>query len=294
MKGEPILAFAVMTIVCFVAIVPANPAEATVLTVNSNGKADRTSVQEAIDAAAPGTVIRIAPGVYEERIVIDKPVTLEGAGWEKTTIMTKSVAAENLDTAMMKLSVSAGKRLKEAKTDDPRRAIMEEFFWEYGQEHATVVVTNTKEVVLRGLKLTCPGKILEGRTLPVPIIKFSNAGAKVSDCVIIGSVGHGVEIAGDSDVEIRKCLVAAVWTAVFFVRAEKSSPGVRIIECDVRNCYQAGIGIGCDSTLVQGCRISGSAMDGIVYGTVSPRIIGNSIWGNVRAGIRAGAVRRRR
>lgn len=290
MKGEPILTLAVVTIAFGVAVFPANPvhsAEAAILTVNSNGQGDKTSVQEAIDAGVPGTVVRISPGVYEERIVIDKPVTLEGDGWEKTTIMTKSVAAEKFNMALMKFSVQIGNRLKEAKTPDQRAAILEEFSSEYGQEHALVLVTNTDGVVLRGLKLTFPGKIIEGRILPVPIIKFSNAGAKVTDCAIIGSTGHGVEIAGDSDVEICKCLVAAAWSNGVVVSAEKSSPKARILDCDVRNCYHYGIAIrpGCDSMLVQGCRISGSAWHGIRYDHASPTIIGNSIWGNARAGI---------
>jgi nitrous oxidase accessory protein len=38
------------------------------------------SLQERIDRAQPGDTLTIRGGVYEERIVIDKPLTLEGAG----------------------------------------------------------------------------------------------------------------------------------------------------------------------------------------------------------------------
>lgn len=44
------------------------------------------TIQEAVDAAEPGAVITIAPGLYEESLRINKGVTLQGAGSEKTVI----------------------------------------------------------------------------------------------------------------------------------------------------------------------------------------------------------------
>ncbi|HSR67756.1 MAG TPA: nitrous oxide reductase family maturation protein NosD [Acidobacteriota bacterium] len=39
-----------------------------------------TSIQEAIEAAAPGQVISVLPGEYRENLIVDKPVTLLGGG----------------------------------------------------------------------------------------------------------------------------------------------------------------------------------------------------------------------
>jgi nitrous oxidase accessory protein len=53
-------------------------AQAETLTVGAS--ADFHSVQSAINAARPGDVIRVEPGVYTERITLDKQLTLAGAG----------------------------------------------------------------------------------------------------------------------------------------------------------------------------------------------------------------------
>lgn len=54
-----------------------DPARAAELRVGAGGHA---SVGAAIQVAAPGDVIRIAPGTYRERIVLSKPLTLIGEG----------------------------------------------------------------------------------------------------------------------------------------------------------------------------------------------------------------------
>ncbi|MCB0227475.1 MAG: nitrous oxide reductase family maturation protein NosD, partial [Anaerolineae bacterium] len=38
-------------------------------------------LQAAIDAAAPGAVIDVPPGVYRQNLVIAKPITLAGLDW---------------------------------------------------------------------------------------------------------------------------------------------------------------------------------------------------------------------
>src|SRR4030095_7140717 len=46
------------------------------------------SIQKAIDSAPAGAVIQLGEGEFKERIVISKPLTIEGAGWEKTIVKT--------------------------------------------------------------------------------------------------------------------------------------------------------------------------------------------------------------
>ena len=49
-----------------------------------------TSIQSAINAAQPGATITIGKGNYEENVVVNKPVTLRGAG--PTTVIYPKVS----------------------------------------------------------------------------------------------------------------------------------------------------------------------------------------------------------
>lgn len=44
-------------------------------------EASPVDLQELVDAADPGDVLRLEPGTYRGGVVIDKPITIEGEGW---------------------------------------------------------------------------------------------------------------------------------------------------------------------------------------------------------------------
>ncbi|HCP32006.1 TPA: hypothetical protein DIT45_01960 [Candidatus Acetothermia bacterium] len=67
-------------------------AEGKTITVGPSG-CDYTSIQEAIDAASPGDVIKVKTGTYQENLIIDKPLTLRGEGPDLVTI-DRSPSAE--------------------------------------------------------------------------------------------------------------------------------------------------------------------------------------------------------
>jgi hypothetical protein len=54
------------------------------------------SIQAAIDAANPGDLILVAPGIYNEMIVMWKPVKLQGWGAGTTVINARQVPTENI------------------------------------------------------------------------------------------------------------------------------------------------------------------------------------------------------
>jgi hypothetical protein len=71
-----------VVILCVTAIVRTNAAASQKHLVSADKTicptAQYTSIQAAIDASLPGDIINVCPGVYDEQIVISKPVTVNG------------------------------------------------------------------------------------------------------------------------------------------------------------------------------------------------------------------------
>src|SRR3974390_1329957 len=89
----------VLVILCVTAIVRTNAVASQTHLVSANQNicptAEYTSIQAAIDASLPGDVINVCPGVYDEQLVISKPVTVNG------------VTVNSLDIALLQPSVLA-------------------------------------------------------------------------------------------------------------------------------------------------------------------------------------------
>ncbi|MEZ5980336.1 MAG: M56 family metallopeptidase [Planctomycetota bacterium] len=251
-------------------------------TVAADGSAPFTSIQAAVDAAAEGATVRIAPGVYEEFVTIGKSLTLEGAGWDKARISVPYPDQEALSAKMQK-------ELQEASTkgasQEELRALRERIVAENAPRPA-LSVKLTKDVVVRGLAFSVRGKGDEGAVLPGAAVEVTGSEIRVEDCAVIGAPCSGVVVNSASKFEMRHCLVAAVEaTGIAIVGAE---PEALISECEVRNCRHRGITVGGNATTtIERCRISGSAWHGIRYDGGAPRVVGNLILENERCGIYA-------
>jgi parallel beta-helix repeat protein len=64
-----------------------NCASAAIITVNDDGGANYTSIQGAIDNATNGDTIYIWEGIYHEKIVVDKSISIIGNGTGNTSVM---------------------------------------------------------------------------------------------------------------------------------------------------------------------------------------------------------------
>jgi len=247
------------------------------------------SLQAAIDRAPAGAVLRLEAGEWKERIEIQKPLTLEGAGWEKTILRVDEPSREGLSPVLNKLN----RELRAAKTGAEKQKLI--LALQRQAVRPAVLVTGTGPVKFRGMRVA--GSTGQSHKDSFPndtLVVFFHATGTITDCAITGPYAHGISIAAGSEVEVTRSLVAAVWGTGILVagrEADGSAPAGRLhlTGSDIRNCYHRCIvlGLGCDTSVIEGNRISGSAWHGIRYDDASPTITGNAIFSNARSGIYA-------
>jgi beta-lactamase regulating signal transducer with metallopeptidase domain len=246
------------------------------------------SLQGAIDRAAEGATITLGEGVYADAITITKPITLVGAGCDKTT-----VGPETAGKLTQKQKDDFFKRLEGATDPEQRARIAVEFA--VGMQSPSLTVKDAANVTIRGIRFRGPQSGNPGGVNPKEtLVLFDNAtGATMNGCAVVGPTSNGVSIVNGSDVRIEKSLIAAVWgTGVQVYPGERGQSGakpakVHLVESDVRNCHHRCVTISGEGSVVERSRISGSAWHGIRYDHCSPTIKDNLIFGNARFGIYA-------
>jgi nitrous oxidase accessory protein NosD len=236
------------------------------------------SIQAAIDKATDGDTIKVAAGVFAENLSVSKPITIEGAGWEKTTVGVERMGGF---TQRQKEEFFAA---IEATNDKQERARIALAFVSTDTKPA-LTVRNTKDVTVRGLRFRGPPSgSAEGGLTADTLVTFDNAAGTLSACAMIGPFMNGVVVREGSEVTIEKSLVAAMWgTGVTAAPRAK----LRLVESDVRNCYHRCVTLATDAATVERSRISGSAWHGVRYDRCSPTVRDNLIFGNARFGVYA-------
>jgi len=146
-------------ILCVTAIVLTNAVAAQKHVVSADQKicptAEYTSVQAAIDASLPGDTINVCPGVYDEQIVISKPVTVSG------------VAVDGLGIALLQPSVLA-----------PTAG---------GPDIAVVQVLNTENVHLLNLGVDASRNTVSDCTPTLSAVHFLNSSGEIRNDAITGA-----------------------------------------------------------------------------------------------------------
>jgi beta-lactamase regulating signal transducer with metallopeptidase domain/nitrous oxidase accessory protein NosD len=238
------------------------------------------SLQAAIDAAPAGAVIKVGEGEWKERIVISKPLTLEGAGWEKTLLFP-----DQHDPRATQQRKELEERAKAVLDPAESARIWKD---EDATYEPTITVRDTDKVIVRGIKIR--GLLFEGRNVARslysdPLVTFLKAKGTLAECAVTGYY-DGVKVSDGSDVQIRGCLIAAMWSDGVHVY---SGGRVELMESEVRNCCYANVVVGrrAKDSHIEKCRFSGTAWHGIRYDDASPTITGCRFFNIARCGIYA-------
>ena len=69
-------------------------AQPPVFHVAADGSTEYSKIQAAVDAAPAGAIIRVGPGTYVGSVIIEKSLTLEGAGADQTVLTANWVTLQ--------------------------------------------------------------------------------------------------------------------------------------------------------------------------------------------------------
>ncbi|QDU36115.1 hypothetical protein Mal4_03980 [Maioricimonas rarisocia] len=244
---------------------------AETLEVLADGSGDYATIQDAIDAAGPGTVIRIGPGEFREVLTISKPVTLEGAGWDRTRIV--SVADENLELTPDVMH-ALGRILREVDAQTQAK-VREAVIKVYGAR-PTIRVSEARDVTLRGLGILRSEEVRKGGFTGDAAVDVEDSSVVVEDCAILESPGTGLAARGESHLAVRHSLITNAWGKGGAITVAETG-SFDISESEIRNNRYSGISITSTSPdiRIRRCRIHGTGWHGIRYDSSRPLIEGN-------------------
>ena len=253
--------------------------EPPVIRVSADGKGDYGKIQDAVDSAPEGAVVRIGNGTWTEAVTITKPLTLEGAGWEVSRIVSEKQASPELVEGLQRIS-----RELDAET---LAKLHQAFLKVYGSS-PVLIVKNTKQVVIRNISFRGPRAVRKGRPTSAAAIDILDASVEIENCAVVESPDIGLAVKGDSHLKVKKCLVAnASGTGVKVAVSENGS--FEIVDSDIRNNQYSGLSIKSpsESISVKRCRVHGTGWHGIRYDGCSPTIESNVFYNTAVSGIYA-------
>ncbi|HZZ41569.1 MAG TPA: M56 family metallopeptidase [Tepidisphaeraceae bacterium] len=258
----------------------ADPTPGKIITVAKQG-GDYPTIQSAIDAAPDGSIIRIAPGTWNESLTLSKPLTLEGAGWEQTTI------SYSLPPDVQQAARDVVKQIQAEWHNGPWFDRTDAAFRKYPLP-PVLNIKNADGVTLRNLKIaSTPGAHwIYCPLAAMTLVNFDHSTGRIDHCAILGSPGSGITLSPHSDLTLTHSLLAGLWNTGVIVGSPKDpAPAKAVItDCDIRNCYYAGIVLWKNTDVtIERCRISATAWHGIYYNDASPIIRDNMIFSVARA-----------
>ncbi len=257
--------------------------EPTTVTVSRLGRGDFTSIAAAVRDAAPGTRVVVQPGLYNEGLVLDRPVEIVGEGGGEVIVQNAEGSCLRMatDYAVVRnvtfrcLAGTTGKRFY--AVDVPRGQLV--------LEQCRVTSDSLGCVGVHG-----PGAdpVLRRCTIhdgnEVGLFFSDKARGTVEDCDVYGNALAGVEIKQGAAPLIRRCKVHDGKTGGVLI--SERAAGV-VEDCDVYGNALAGVEVKDGATpLIRRCKIHHGKTGGLyVWGDAAGRIEDCDIFANGLAGV---------
>lgn len=233
------------------------------------------SLQEAIDAAAPGEVIRLAPGTWNESVTIDKSLTLQGAGAELTIIHGQekgrpvvSIVGEGQITVKLAGLTTTG---AQGECADPDMEIRPHGILIQGEARVTIIDVSISGNEWSGIMMSDSANIeITGSTISenrnsAGIELRDETHAVITDSVFFGN-WHAVLLWDQAQGVINDCSFSDnYWGVGVGIEAQAVITGSTFYE------NARGIGIGGQAhAAITAVTITGSRLDGIlVWGSAT-------------------------
>ncbi|HIK09846.1 MAG TPA: right-handed parallel beta-helix repeat-containing protein [Oscillatoriaceae cyanobacterium M33_DOE_052] len=218
------------------------------LTVSKRGRGFRT-INDAIKKAEPGAKITVMPGVYQESIVIDKPLEIVGKGPADQIQIESSEG----DCIIMKTDSAVVKGITFHGEDKQAYAV----YVTQGElilENCTIASDTLAGVGIFGAGVCQIRRCQIKNGKGAGVLVSDGAVAMIEDCQISGNAHAGVEIKQGGNPVIRRCEIKDGKQSGIFVH----SKGLGVIEdCQISGNKFAGVEIKAQGNpLIRRCQIN--------------------------------------
>ena len=217
---------------------PPSNGEPPTIHVSADGKGNYRTIQDAVNNAPAGAVVRIGKGTWTEAVTVTRPLTLEGVGWEVSRVVSASAGQKQASPELIE-----GLQRISRELDAETQAKLHQAFLKAFGSLPVLTVKDTKRVVIRNISFLRSEPVRKGSFTSDAAIDVLDAGVQIENCAVVESPGTGLAIKGDSHVQVKKCLIANSWGTGVKVAVSKNG-SFEITDSDVRNNQYSGLSIG--------------------------------------------------
>ena len=231
--------------------------------VSQRGSGDCTAIREALDRVAPGGTIHVTPGVYRERLRIEKKgVRLEAGGESvhiESTVPCLDIAAQDVTVTGFKIRGMAQNAEKDFSA--VRVSVQECYIMRCDISSQSRVGVLVQGVEAHATLADC----LIHDTQERGIVFDNQTAGLLKDCVISRNVFAGVYLREKCSLEIEDCVFQQTGKKGIYIHGEGTQATLR--SCQISHAKEIGVHLRgeCSLTLV-GCTIQYTGEKGINIG----------------------------